>query len=58
MDKKTVITILLVYITLNSMEGLEISHFWILNQLIKLVICLAVFSLFAFIWSSFTKEKF
>jgi len=58
MDKKYFITILVVYVTLDVVKGFEIPHFWIPNQLFKLVVCLVVFFLFALIWSGITKDKF
>jgi len=58
MDKKSFITIFLIYATLDIMKDIEISNMWILNQLIKLIVCFTVFFIFTFIWSFFTKEKF
>lgn len=58
MDKKSFITIFIIYVVLDSMKDVEISNMWILNQLIKLIVCFTVFYIFVFIWNFITKEKF
>ncbi|SMQ80793.1 hypothetical protein SAMN05444673_3996 [Bacillus sp. OV166] len=58
MDKKSFITIFIIYVTLDVMKDVEISDIWILNKFIKLIVCFTVFFIFAYIWNLITKEKF
>lgn len=58
MDEKSFLTILIIYVVLDSIKNVGLSNMWILNQLIKLIICFTVFYIFSFIWNFITKEKF
>jgi hypothetical protein len=56
MDKKFFITILLTYITLDIMKDIQVSNIWIINQLIELIVCFAVF-LYLLLFGAFSLKK-
>ena len=57
-DKKSFITVFLVLITLQFLKRVDILDNWILTELFKLVVCLVVLFIFAYIWNVIKKEKF
>jgi hypothetical protein len=57
-DVKNLITVFIVYVTLETAKGLTVAHNWLLTELAKLLICFAVFFIFVLIWNAVAKEKF